>query len=179
MNIFLISGFSGAGKSTVARQLLALRPASQLTAFAKTAKDWVACKYGIDRELFDTQEGKAKVVESAHGIFNVRDLLIIHAEAAKQRHGKDVWAKGLVDEIKSKPEIQDWIVEDWRFPNEYTVLREAFWSAKIHRIRVVNNTVTAYNKDEQLLATEPIHVILDNTQFKCEEQVKQFVGELL
>jgi len=179
MNIFLISGFAGVGKSTVANYLQGLRPKSVITAFAKNVKDIVAAKYDIDREMFETQEGKRKIVESTHGIFTVRDLVILHAESMKRKHGDAIWALTLAAEIQSKPEIQDWIVEDWRFPYEYDTLRTLFPSERIHRIRVIKESAVPYNKAEELLAKEPIHCIFDNTNNDCLEAVKQYNAEVI
>ena len=179
MNIFLISGFAGAGKSTVANYLHGLRPKAVRTAFAKRIKDIVAAKYDIEREMFETQEGKKKIVESTHGIFTVRDLLILHAESMKRKYGDSVWAQALAGEIQSKPEIQDWIVEDWRFPYEYDTLRLLFPREKIHRIRVINKNTVPYNKAEELLAKEPIHCIFDNTTHDCMDQVTLYNTEVI
>jgi len=178
MNIFLISGFAGAGKSTVAKALQTLRPAAKITAFAKHVKDFVAEKYDIEREMFETQEGKNKIVESTHGIFTVRDLLILHAESMKRKHGDDVWVQRVIEEIKAHPETQEWILEDWRFSNEYNVLRTVFSGTGIHRIRVINNNSEPYNKAEECIAKEPIHCIIDNTNHDCEKQLEQFHSEV-
>jgi len=163
MNIFMICGYAGAGKSTVARYIQSLRLNSVRLSFAQFVKDKVAEMYTIDRSLCDTQEGKNTIVEATHGIFKVRDLLIIHAESHKRKFGDGVWATAVAEQIKSQPEIHDWIIEDWRFPIEYTVLRETFRSASIYRFRVRNENVNPYNNAEKAMDNEPMHAIIDNT----------------
>jgi hypothetical protein len=178
MHIFLISGFAGAGKSTVANYLKTLRSHSEQTAFAKHVKNFVSDKYDIERTLFDTQEGKKTIVEATHGFFTVRDLLILHAEAAKRKQGEGIWAETVVQEIQSKPDIQNWIIEDWRFPIEYDVLRKAFEHANIHRIRVENKKVEPYHKAEQTLYRESMNCIIDNTMHNCMDALVQFNREM-
>lgn len=173
MRIFMICGYAGAGKSTVARYVQSLRPHSQRLSFAQFVKDKVAKMYDIDRSLCDTQEGKNTIVEATHGIFTVRDLLIIHAESHKRKFGDGVWAEAVAEQIQSRPEVQDWILEDWRFPIEYTVLRETFRSALIHRFRVRNDNVKPYNDAEKAMDTEPMHAILDNTKQDKSELIVQ------
>lgn len=175
MILYLISGYAGSGKSTVAKQIQSLLPDSQRTAFAKAVKDFVSERYGIERYRFDTQEGKQTVVESAHAIFTVRDLLILHAESFKRKIGEDIWANAVVSEIQSKPDIKNWIVEDWRFPIEYTVLRDAFPEATIYRIRVVNTNVKPFNSAENAMDTQFVDYVLDNTTHDCKDAIYQLV----
>jgi energy-coupling factor transporter ATP-binding protein EcfA2 len=175
----MICGYAGAGKSTVARHLQSLLPSSERLSFAQFVKDRVDKMYDIDRSLCDTQEGKNTIVEATHGIFKVRDLLIIHAESHKRKYGDGVWAEAVAEQIKSRPEIHDWILEDWRFPVEYTVLRETFRSALIHRFRVRNDNVKPYNNAEKAMDTEPMHAILDNTNQNQSELLVQLAQEIL
>jgi len=175
MIIYLISGYAGSGKSTVAGQIQSLLPKSERTAFAKAVKDFVSERYAIERYRFDTQEGKQTVVESAHAIFTVRELLILHAESLKRKNGEDVWAKAVVSEIQSKPDIQNWIVEDWRFPNEYTVLLNAFPEATIHRIRIVNTNVKPFNSAENAMDAQSVDHVLDNTTYDCKDAISRLV----
>jgi dephospho-CoA kinase len=178
MNIFLISGYAGVGKSSVAKLLKSLRPCCEQTSFAKHVKDFVALHYAIERHMFDTQEGKKTVVESTHGIFTVRDLMIIHAESAKRKRGEGVWTEAVVAEIKSRPDVQNWILDDWRFPIEYTVLREQFWEAKIHRIRVINTNIGPYNAAEKRMDDEHMQCIIDNTLHNCMDAIVQLNSEI-
>jgi hypothetical protein len=178
MNIFLISGYAGVGKSSVAKLLKSLRPHCEQTAFAKHVKDFVARSYDIERDMFDTQEGKKTVVESTHGIFTVRDLLIIHAESAKRKRGDGVWAEAVVAEIKSKPDVHDWILDDWRFPIEYTVLSKQFPDATIHRIRVINTNIGPYNSAEKRMDDEPMQCIIDNTLHNSMDAIVQLNSEI-
>jgi len=160
MNIFLLSGYAGVGKSTIAKQLQGVLPECERTAFAKAVKDSVSKIYGIERYVLDTQEGKQTRV---HGGGTVRDEIIQYAERRKLHEGDGVWAKEVAAEIRSKPDIQNWILDDWRFPVEYTVLRAEFPEATIYRIRVHNANVHPYNPAETGLDSESMHYVLDNT----------------
>ena len=90
MNIFLLSGYAGVGKSTIAKQLQGVLPECERTAFAKAVKDSVSKIYGIERYVLDTQEGKQTRV---HGGGTVRDEIILYAERRKHHEGDGVWAK--------------------------------------------------------------------------------------
>ncbi|NDH66792.1 MAG: hypothetical protein EBY22_02575 [Gammaproteobacteria bacterium] len=57
MIVIWLSGHAGAGKDTVAA-ILCKKYDLQRVAFADSLKDFVAVKYGIERGLFDTPEGK-------------------------------------------------------------------------------------------------------------------------
>jgi energy-coupling factor transporter ATP-binding protein EcfA2 len=171
MILYLISGYAGAGKSTVATQIQSLIPDSERTAFAKAVKDFVSQRYGVERYLLDTQAGKQTIVESTHGIFTVRDLLILFAESLKRKNGEDIWANAVVSDIRSKPDIQNWIIEDWRFPNEYTVLLNAFPETTIRRIRIVTTNVQPFNSAEKAMDAQLVDYTIDNTTHDCKDAI--------
>jgi len=140
MNIYLISGYAGSGKSHVSALLESIIPHSRRTAFAKKVKDDVADIYKIPRELCDTQEGKKMFIITGQGDRTVRELLIEYATSAKQiTCNPAIWADFVVSEIVAHPETNTWILDDWRFKHEYGRLRAAFPAADIHRFRIRNS----------------------------------------
>jgi energy-coupling factor transporter ATP-binding protein EcfA2 len=172
MNIFLLSGYAGVGKSTIAKQLQGVLPECERTAFAKAVKDSVSKIYGIERYVLDTQEGKQTRV---HGGGTVRDEIIQYAERRKLHEGDGVWAKEVAAEIRSKSDIRNWILDDWRFPIEYTVLLNAFPEATIHRIRIVNTNVKPYNSAENAMDGQSVDHVWDNTTYDCKDAMSRLV----
>lgn len=139
MNIYLLSGYAGSGKSFAATCLQRCIKDSRQVAFADPIKAAVSKKYNISRTLCDTQEGKAALVDE-NGT-TVRDLLIQYAANAKIIYGNSVFADSVVDTIRKNSSILSWIVHDWRYLTEYTTLYSAFPNATIHRIRIVRTSV--------------------------------------
>ena len=175
MNIYLLAGYAGSGKSCAGALLQSMLPNSACLAFATQIKDDVAHVYNIPRHLFDTQEGKQSTVTVSHGTFTLRELLIEYSQ-----HGKDVtnddaiWAKGVVDEIRKTPTVMNWIIHDWRYTYEYTTLRDAFPQALIHRIRIHRPSVIPQHiPSEQSLENYPVDQTVWNTR-----DIKELTFEL-
>lgn len=132
--IWLISGWSGAGKDTTADLLANLLGAehAKRDSFAAAVKDEVAGMYDLDRRTLDTQEGKARILHFADGTrASVRDLLIEHAQKTKEATHNAVWAERL-----KAPSATHWILSDWRFLDELLCLRGRFPHAAILTLRV-------------------------------------------
>lgn len=137
MNIYLFSGYAGTGKSYTTALCQSLFPSSKRTAFAKRVKDDVSKLYSIPRQLCDTQDGKKTYVTTSRGDFTVRELMIEFSAHAKQiTQNPGIWADYVVEEIQKDPETNTWVIEDWRYKQEYNSLKTAFPSARIHRFRV-------------------------------------------
>ena len=139
MNIFLLSGYAGSGKSFAATWLQRCLNNSRLAAFADPIKDGVSKEYNIPRALCDTQEGKATVVDEKGT--TVRDLLIQYAAEKKLYFNATVFAHSVVCKIRENPTIESWIIHDWRYPEEYLTLIGCFPEADIYRIRIVRSSV--------------------------------------
>jgi len=86
-----------------------------------------------------------------------------------------VWAKEVAAEIRSKSDIRNWILDDWRFPIEYTVLLNAFPEATIHRIRIVNTNVKPYNSAENAMDGQSVDHVWDNTTYDCKDAMSRLV----
>lgn len=165
MDIYLLSGYAGSGKSHVSKLLEGLYANVRRTSFAKRVKDDVARIYSIPRDICDTQEGKKLFVMTATGDKQVRELLIEYATKMKQTTDNPaIWADYVVTEILANPEVTTWILDDWRFKKEYERLRSAIPSARIHRFRIYNSSVKPLeDPSEHDLDDEPMDFEILNT----------------
>jgi hypothetical protein len=145
MHIWLLSGYAGSGKDTVAAMMLEM--GAHRNGFADAVKDEVAAMYELSRESLDTQEGKTRVLALADGTRKtVRDLLIAHAETTKATEGPAVWANRI-----QAPNTDHWILSDWRFLAEYESMKARFPEAQIHTVRIHRpsvTTLTTYTEHE-------------------------------
>ncbi len=140
-HIWLIAGYAGSGKDTVANFLAELLGSDQVKrdSFAGAVKDEVAAMYEFNRGYLDTADGKARMVQLCDGTRRtVRELLIEHAETTKTKTGDPaIWAKRI-----AAPNATHWILSDWRFLDELLNLRMRFPKAAIHTLRVRRSSVT-------------------------------------
>ncbi len=161
MHIWLLSGYAGSGKDTIAAMMLEMlgSMASQ-SSFASAVKDEVAAMYELTRESLDTQAGKARILQFVDGTQkSVRDLLIEHGESTKAIRGVAVWANRL-----PAPHTTHWILSDWRFLAERDALVQRFPHAQIHTARIQRPSVeplTTYTEHE--LAAFPHDYTIDNS----------------
>jgi hypothetical protein len=131
--LWFIAGYSKSGKTTVGDLLTEIAKGGHTT-FAKAVKDDVARITGIERSLFETQEGKAAVYENGK---TGRQLLIEHAAIEKERTDNPAyWAVKVGDEIAAAPSDTDWILSDWRYKAEIAYLRERFPERRIVTMRI-------------------------------------------
>ena len=115
--IIWISGYAGAGKDTMA-SILCKKYDFQRVAFADSLKDIVAGKYGFDRALCDSPEGKNSVVGSVGK--TVRELLIKDSAEAKKAN-INIFASFVLDTIQATKQKR-FVISDWRYPHEYNYL---------------------------------------------------------
>lgn len=157
-HIWLICGYAGSGKDTAAGILAKNLSRANISSFASAVKDFVAKAHNLDRQLFDTQEGKRQRVDSMR---TIRDLLIEYAESEKLNYGDlAIWARRL----NPPANTAHWILSDWRFKAELDCLRERFPNARIHTIRVVRREVVPLETEtEHELDGLHCDVILDNS----------------
>lgn len=154
----MIAGYAGSGKSTAAELLAKHYKDAHISAFAAAVKDQVSEIYNIPRYLLETQEGK-RLSYMAHGIKKTgRQLLIEHSAFMKTIKGNDVWAEIVVKNILSaNPDIC--IIHDWRYKNEYSVLKTNLPKAEILTIRIVRDGVVPLK--------DPSEHDLDDFDFDC------------
>ena len=158
MHIWLLAGYAGSGKTTAGNILHTLLANSCMTAFAKKVKDCVASHYELDRDLCDTQEGKASIVI---GNTSVRQLLIEYSLQQKQIHNDAYWANFVKEEIVANPSV-DWIIHDWRYLAEYVTI-QTIPNAIVHTIRIHNPRVQGIKvPSEQELDTFPMSILVND-----------------
>ena len=154
MNIWLIAGYAGSGKTTVG-ELLAKKLSAGLTAFAKEVKNQLAAQL---RVWMDTQEGKARQL-------NIRQLLIDFSADKKKEKGEAVWAEYVANEIAQSFDQKNWVIHDWRYVVELDTLKQRFPHARIHTVRVVSNRVPVPSEQvlsEHDLDGRTVHTVLSN-----------------
>jgi len=155
MIVIWLSGHAGAGKDTVAA-ILCKKYDLQRVAFADSLKDFVAVKYGIERGLFDTPEGKNSLVPAVGK--TVRELLIADSAEAKKEN-INIFASFVLDKIKSSKQ-KGFVISDWRYPHEYEHIRDNMPDTKHVCIRITRPGL-------QSLA-DPSEHALDNWYFHTE-----------
>ena len=137
MKILLLTGYAGSGKTTVGKILHAHLPFSNITAFADKVKDYVSNKYAIDRYLCDTQEGKRSIIDAGK---TLRQLLIEYSADHKiETQDPAIWARYVHEAMKCSPHIQNWIIHDWRYKEEYEYFRTE--GIPITTIRIVHPSI--------------------------------------
>lgn len=148
LHIWMFCGYAGSGKTHAAKYLHSHAGATAfVTAFADAVKDEVAELYKLPRTLFDTQEGKASLVNTPDGKRVARELLIDYSLAMKEAYGDSVWAEEVVRRIKSvleRRDIQHVIIHDLRFKSEIETMYREFDSSPefvLHTIRIVRSSV--------------------------------------
>jgi len=130
MKIVWLSGFAGSGKDTVA-SILVKKYDYHRVAFADHLKDYVAIKYGIDRNLCDTVEGKQRKFMDGQ---TLRDLLIKESAEAKVQDLNIFAEQAFRTMLESKKDLI--VISDWRYPHEYEYITGLIPSAQHTTIRI-------------------------------------------
>ena len=140
MIIFAFLGYAGHGKTTAAAYLYDCcmkNGSTRFIAFGDAVKYEASLRYGFDRILCDTQEGKIKYVDTELGYKTVREILVLHSKTRKTLDGEDYWAKKVIDKIQqADPDFA--VIHDMRFKAEYHALTKAFPHDTLVTIRIVN-----------------------------------------
>ena len=111
MKILLIGGKAGSGKDTVAKIIKENFPKVRLLAFATRIKD-IAYSIGWSGEK--DEKGRR---------------LLQHIGAVGREYNKNTWVNDVVYKLKSpmlNKNTNIFVITDFRFPNEYQVLKENF-----------------------------------------------------
>lgn len=143
VHIWMFSGYAGSGKSCAAMLLCSLLDPNNtfVTAFADAVKDDVAALYRLPRPMFDTQEGKASIVNTPDGEKTGRELLIEYSLAMKEAYGESVWAEEVVRRIRSemtRRPIEHIVIHDWRYVTEIETLEREFGMSDTFELHTVN-----------------------------------------
>ncbi len=134
MIIILLRGFSNSGKDFVG-DIICKQYGYKKFSFASSLKKIVSEIYNIPLELLYTQEGKMMICENDIHKRTNRQLLIDEALKLKESDF-DIFAKHCCNEIE-KTSSNKIVITDWRFMNEYNVLKDIFSNAKIIPIHVI------------------------------------------
>lgn len=132
MLIIFIRGFAGAGKDTLGGCFTEHHGFKRF-AFADSLKHMVSEKYGVDIAVLHSQEGKRLVCEANGKTW--REILISEAAAARDKD-PDVFAKMTAQAIFASGGRRI-VLTDWRYPNEYSIIRGAFPDALITTVHVI------------------------------------------
>jgi len=131
--LWFIAGYSKSGKTTAGDLLTEIIKGNHTT-FAKAVKDDVSRLTGIERALFETQEGKAAMYEGGK---TGRQLLIEHAAVEKERTCDPAyWAVKVGDTIAAAPDTTPWVLSDWRYNAEIAYLRHRFPSRRVVTLHI-------------------------------------------
>jgi hypothetical protein len=187
IHIWMFSGYAGSGKSCAASLLCSLLDPSKtfITAFADAVKDDVAHMYKLTRNMFDTQEGKASLVNTPDGEKTARELLIDYSLAMKEAYGEGVWAEEVVRRIQAemcRKHIEHIVIHDWRYVAEIETLEREFSISSaefiIHTIRIQRSCVRSMPiPSEHNIDSYPVqHCISNNGSL---DDLKAALGALI
>lgn len=138
----LICGFARAGKDTFARGLLAgAKHPIDTVAFADSLKE--ALRVAANDVGIDVNYGREedKLLD--------RPLLVEFGKAMRRRN-KDVFAAMIAQELSHMCDKHTYAVTDWRYLNEYNVIKAACdeKGIKLHTVRIVRHGWQAANEEE-------------------------------
>ena len=163
MIILFIRGFAGAGKDTFGR-IFTEQLGYKRFAFADYLKEMVSAKYGVPLATLHSQAGKEGLTPD--GIRTWRQVLL--DEAAEQRaRNPDVFATMCADAMLREVAYDKFVITDWRFPNELSVVRDRFPSAKIFTILIRRKSQNglspvAHSSEYLLLEHTPDFIVENN-----------------
>lgn len=178
--IIMVSGWKGSGKDTFS-SFLTSKYGFKRIAFADVLKDQVSRRYCINRYIFDDQSKKEEPLSDFpvsdslltadmldHYKFRYgrryhtpRSLLILEAKLARSIN-KNVWVEYVADQIRSY-DYDRIIITDYRYNNEYHVLKELFPHHKIITIRINRfDTLSCIDQSEHSLDKFNFDFIINN-----------------
>ena len=152
--IYLTGGKAGSGKDTMADYLCKNYGCKRL-AYADALKDYTSEKYNIDRNLFDTQEGKMKVIKVNDSELTIRQLLI-NVSLEKKINNENLWIDIVIQKILDS-DNEFIVISDFRYPAEYYELTKKF--DNVSTIKIVRNNVNLINDHSE--------TALDAFDFDC------------
>lgn len=123
MSIILLRGFSQSGKDFVGK-VLCDKYNYKRYAFAESLKKMVAQKFNCLFEQLETQKGKQMICTMDVKKRTYRQILIDEAQMLRGMD-EDVFAKYCCKEI-SEHMGERIVVTDWRYENEYNIIKQYF-----------------------------------------------------
>lgn len=172
VRIVWLSGWAGAGKDTIAA-ILCKKYDYTRVAFADSLKDIVSAKYGFDRGLCDTPDGKNSVIPTLEK--TVRQILIEDSAEAKKEN-INVFAEHVLAKIQASRQTL-FVVSDWRFPHEYECISTALPNARHVRVRIIREGLQALvdSSEHQLDDYSFDTTILNSCLKELEKDVIKFL----
>ncbi len=154
--IVLLSGWACSGKDTMADYLVKKHNYTKLS-FAYPLKNSVSKKYGVDRDLLDTQDGKKSMYKDTGK--TLRDLLILEAKSKLDKDSA-YFAKKVCDNIKG----ENIVISDWRYPVEYETLVNTFGKESVKTVNIKRlKTPKVLDPSEFMLEDFKFDCVCDNT----------------
>ena len=122
MKIILLCGWAGAGKDATA-SILVNKYGYKRYAFADQLKDIASAIYGFPREMADTTDGKKNLWQCGFEKKTIRDLLLLVGKVERERFGKDIYVRSIIEEFKKLPEDSQIVISDLRYPAELAEMK--------------------------------------------------------
>lgn len=156
--IIMLSGWAGSGKDAAA-SILMDELGFQRFAFADPLKHDVARETGLSLEHFYSRHLKDCPIEFDGKITSPRALLIKVAADARANN-PNIYANMIADTIQ-KVGSKRVVISDWRYRNEYEVLKTAF--DKVIRVHITRpGIVQSPEPSEHDLDGEPMDIEIQN-----------------
>ena len=156
--ILMMSGWAGSGKDAAA-SILMDELGFQRFAFADPLKHDVARETGLSLENFYSQHLKERLIEFDGEMITPRALLIEVAANARAKY-PNIYANMVADAIQ-KSGANRVVISDWRYGNEYDVIKTFF--DKVVRIRITRpGVVQSPEPSEHDLDGEPMDIEIQN-----------------
>ena len=151
-HLVLVCGFARAGKDTFAKGIVASAKDAKRVAFADTLKyalQGAAHQVGIDLDYFTDAD---KLQD--------RDLLVEFGRAMRRRD-KDIFARSVARYLGTLWENHNCLITDWRYLNEYLVVKEACdrLAINLHTVRIVRHGWQAANDEEAMSLLEIMEAV--------------------
>lgn len=165
--IILIRGYSQSGKDFVGRAICQ-HYGYQRFAFADSLKRIVASLYSCPMETLHSQHGKQQICMSDAQQRSYRQILI--DEALRLRAQDDtMFVRDCCQEIK-KHDNMYCVITDWRYPIEYTLLKELFPTANVVPLHIIRdgalaspvNDISEHHLDDRVGDTTIINTMDDS-----------------
>ena len=176
MIIILLRGFSNSGKDYVGNILMSKYGYKQYS-FAGSLKQIVSDIYTIPLDLLYSQEGKLMICNNDIHKRTNRQLLIDEALRLKE-NDYDIFAKHCCNSIfiENHKKI---VITDWRFENEFDILKQYFPTANIIPIHIVRTDQIKSPIDDiseyHLIDRKGDYTIINN----MDETLYQYVDDLM
>ena len=149
----MICGFARAGKDTFAKGIMSGAVNNTYrVAFASALKDALR----MSAQELDVDVDYRREEEKLQD----RDLLVEFGRAMRRRD-KDVFARAVAGQLETLWESHTCLITDWRYLNEYLVVKEACdrLAINLHTVRIVRHGWQAANDEEAMSLLEIMEAV--------------------